>query len=120
MLVALLGWPQATFASKVEIDGDRALVAREVGGGLEAVSLSLPAIITTDLGLNEPRYFTLLNIMKAKKKLLDVLKQVDLGVDVTPRLKTLKVVEPGKRTAGVMVPVVATLVDKLRNEAKAI
>jgi len=120
MLAALLGWPQATFASKVVIDGDKALVTREVDGGLETVSLSLPAIVTTDLRLNEPRYVTLPNIMKAKKKQLDIVTPDALGVDVTPRLKTLKVAEPPKRSAGTMVPDVATLVAKLRNEAKVI
>jgi electron transfer flavoprotein beta subunit len=120
MLAALLDWPQATFASKVEIDGDKVKVTREVDGGLETVALSLPAIITTDLRLNEPRYVTLPNIMKAKKKTLDVVKPADLGVDVTPRLKTLKVMEPAKRSAGIKVPDVATLVAKLRNEAKVI
>jgi electron transfer flavoprotein beta subunit len=120
MLAALLDWPQATYASKIEIDGDKANVTREVDGGLEVVSLTLPAIVTTDLRLNEPRYVTLPNIMKAKKKTLDNVKPADLGVDVTPRLKTLKVSEPPKRAAGIMVPDVATLVDKLKNEAKAI
>ena len=120
MLAALLGWPQATFASKVVVDGGKVAVTREVDGGLETVSLTLPAIITTDLRLNEPRYVTLPNIMKAKKKVLEVVKPADLGVDVTPRLKTLKVVEPAKRTAGIKVPDVATLVAKLRNEAKVI
>jgi electron transfer flavoprotein beta subunit len=120
MLAALLGWPQATFASRVVIDGDRVSVTREVDGGLETISLALPAVITTDLRLNEPRYVTLPNIMKAKKKQLDIFKPADLGVDVTPRLKTVKVVEPPKRSAGVMVPDVATLVAKLRNEAKVI
>jgi electron transfer flavoprotein beta subunit len=120
MLAALLDWPQATYASKVEIDGDKVKVTREVDGGLEVVSLSLPAIVTTDLRLNEPRYVTLPNIMKAKKKTLDNVKPADLGVDVTPRLKTLKVVEPAKRSAGMIVPDVATLVAKLRNEAKVI
>jgi electron transfer flavoprotein beta subunit len=120
MLAALLGWPQATFASKVVIGDGKATVTREVDGGLETVALTLPAIITTDLRLNEPRYVTLPNIMKAKKKPLDVLKPADLDVDVTPRLKTLKVVEPPKRSAGVKVPDVATLVAKLRNEAKVI
>ncbi|HXA48554.1 MAG TPA: electron transfer flavoprotein subunit beta/FixA family protein [Burkholderiaceae bacterium] len=120
MLAALLDWPQATFASKVVVDGDKVSVTREVDGGLETVSLSLPAIVTTDLRLNEPRYVTLPNIMKAKKKVLDVFKPADLGVDVTPRLKTLKVVEPAKRSAGIKVPDVATLVAKLRNEAKVI
>ncbi len=120
MLAALLGWPQATFASKLVIEGDKAVVTREVDGGLETVSLSLPAIITTDLRLNEPRYVTLPNIMKAKKKQLDIMKPDALGVDVAPRLKTLKVAEPPKRSAGTMVPDVATLVAKLRNEAKVI
>ena len=118
MLAALLGWPQATFASKVTVDGDKATVTREVDGGLETISLTLPAIVTTDLRLNEPRYVTLPNIMKAKKKTLDVIQPDALGVDVTPRLKTLKVSEPAKRSAGTMVPDVATLVAKLKNEAK--
>jgi electron transfer flavoprotein beta subunit len=120
MLAALLGWPQATFASKVEVADGKATVSREVDGGLETLSLTLPAIITTDLRLNEPRYVTLPNIMKAKKKQLDTFKPEDLGVDVTPRIKTLKVSEPPKRGAGIKVPDVATLVDKLRNEAKVI
>ena len=120
MLGALLGWPQATFASKVVIADSKAAVTREVDGGLETLSLVLPAIITTDLRLNEPRYVTLPNIMKAKKKTLDVLTPDALGVAVAPRLKTLKVTEPAKRSAGVMVPDVATLVGKLRNEAKVI
>jgi electron transfer flavoprotein beta subunit len=120
MLAALLGWPQATFASKVTIEGDKAVVIREVDGGLETLSLNLPAIVTTDLRLNEPRYVTLPNIMKAKKKPLETVKPADLGVDVTPRLKTLKVAEPAKRSAGVIVPDVATLVAKLKNEAKVI
>ena len=120
MLAALLGWPQATFASKVEIADGHALVTREVDGGLETLSLTLPAIITTDLRLNEPRYVTLPNIMKAKKKQMDNFKPADLGVDVTPRIKTLKVSEPPKRSAGVKVADVAALVDKLRNEAKVI
>lgn len=120
MLAALLGWPQATFASKVTVDGDKATVTREVDGGLETISLTLPAIVTTDLRLNEPRYVTLPNIMKAKKKTLDVIQPDALGVDVTPRLKTLKVSEPTKRSAGTMVPDVATLVAKLKNEAKVI
>jgi len=120
MLAALARLPQATFASKVAIADGRAQVTREVDGGLETLSVSLPAIITTDLRLNEPRYVTLPNIMKAKKKQLDHLKPEDLGVDVTPRIKTLRVSEPPKRAAGVMVPDVATLVDKLRNEAKVI
>ena len=120
MLAALADLPQATFASKVEIAGDKATVTREVDGGLETISLSLPAVITTDLRLNEPRYVTLPNIMKAKKKQLDTLKPEDLGVDVKPRLKTLKVSEPPKRGAGVKVPDVATLVAKLKTEAKVI
>jgi electron transfer flavoprotein beta subunit len=120
MLGALLGWPQATFASKVVIADGKAAVTREVDGGLETLSLVLPAIITTDLRLNEPRYVTLPNIIKAKKKTLDVLTPDALGVAVAPRLKTLKVTEPAKRSAGVMVPDVATLVGKLRNEAKVI
>ena len=120
MLAALADLPQATFASKVEVSGDKATVTREVDGGLETISLSLPAVITTDLRLNEPRYVTLPNIMKAKKKQLDTVTPADLGVDVAPRLKTLKVSEPPKRGAGIKVPDVATLVDKLRNEAKVI
>ncbi|HEY4542088.1 MAG TPA: electron transfer flavoprotein subunit beta/FixA family protein [Noviherbaspirillum sp.] len=120
MLAALLGWPQATFASKVVVEDGKATVTREVDGGLETVALQLPAIVTTDLRLNEPRYVTLPNIMKAKKKQLDVVKPDELGVDVAPRLKTLKVVEPAKRTAGIKVPDAATLVQKLKNEAKVI
>jgi electron transfer flavoprotein beta subunit len=120
MLAALADLPQATFASKVEVAGDKANVTREVDGGLETVSLTLPAVITTDLRLNEPRYVTLPNIMKAKKKQLDTFKPEDLGVDVKPRLKTLKVSEPPKRGAGIKVPDVATLVNKLKNEAKVI
>ncbi|MFM8623343.1 MAG: electron transfer flavoprotein subunit beta/FixA family protein [Betaproteobacteria bacterium] len=120
MLAALLGWPQATFASKVEVAVDKATVSREVDGGIETLSLSLPAIVTTDLRLNEPRYVTLPNIMKAKKKQLDVFKPEDLGVDVKPRIRTLKVSEPPKRGAGVKVADVAALVDKLKNEAKVI
>ncbi|MEN9543251.1 MAG: hypothetical protein RLZZ598_84 [Pseudomonadota bacterium] len=120
MLAALLGWPQATFASKVEMTGDKVRVTREVDGGLETLDLTLPAVITTDLRLNEPRYVTLPNIMKAKKKPLEVIKPADLGVDVAPRIKTLKVAEPPKRSAGVKVPDVATLVTRLRNEAKVI
>jgi len=120
MLAALLGWPQATFASKVEVQGDKVQVTREVDGGLETIALTLPAIVTTDLRLNEPRYVTLPNIMKAKKKPLDTVTPESLGVDVAPRLKTLKVVEPAARKAGIMVPDVATLVDKLKNEAKVI
>jgi electron transfer flavoprotein beta subunit len=120
MLAALLGWPQATFASKVEVGDGSAQVTREVDGGLETVSVRLPAIVTTDLRLNEPRYVTLPNIMKAKKKALENLKPDALGVDVRPRLQTLKVVEPPKRKAGIKVPDAKTLVDKLRNEAKVI
>jgi electron transfer flavoprotein beta subunit len=120
MLAALLGWPQATFASKVTVEGGKATVSREVDGGIETLSLTLPAIVTTDLRLNEPRYVTLPNIMKAKKKQLDTFKPEDLGVDVKPRIKTLKVSEPPKRGAGVKVADVAALVDKLKNEAKVI
>ena len=120
MLAALLGWPQATFASKVVLEDGKVTVSREVDGGSETLALTLPAIITTDLRLNEPRYVTLPNIMKAKKKQLDVFKPEDLGVDVAPRLKTLKVVEPAKRSAGIKVPDAATLVAKLRTEAKVI
>ena len=120
MLAALAGLAQATFASKVEVSGDSAQVTREVDGGLETLKVRLPAVVTTDLRLNEPRYVTLPNIMKAKKKPLEVLKPEALGVDVAPRLKTLKVAEPPKRGAGVKVPDVATLVAKLKNEAKVI
>jgi len=120
MLAALAGLPQATFASKVEVADGGVRVTREVDGGLETLALKLPAIVTTDLRLNEPRYVTLPNIMKAKKKPLDVLKPADLGVDVSPRIRTLKVSEPPKRGAGVKVPDVATLVSKLKNEAKVI
>ena len=120
MLAALAGWAQGTFASKVEVAAGKARVTREVDGGLETVELALPAVVTTDLRLNEPRYVTLPNIMKAKKKPLEVVKPAELGVDVTPRLTTLKVAEPPKRGAGVKVPDVATLVDKLKNEAKVI
>jgi electron transfer flavoprotein beta subunit len=120
MLAALADLPQATFASKVEVADGRMSVTREVDGGLETLSMSLPAVVTTDLRLNEPRYVTLPNIMKAKKKQLDVMTPEDLGVDVTPRLKTLKVVEPPRRSAGVKVPDVAALVQKLKTEAKVI
>jgi electron transfer flavoprotein beta subunit len=120
MLAALLGWPQATFASKVKIDGGRAQVTREVDGGLETVSIKLPAVVTTDLRLNEPRYVTLPNIMKAKKKPLESVKPEALGVDVAPRLATLKVEEPPKRKSGVKLPDAKTLVERLRNEAKVI
>jgi electron transfer flavoprotein beta subunit len=120
MLAALADLPQATFASKVEVADGKATVSREVDGGMETLTLTLPAVITTDLRLNEPRYVTLPNIMKAKKKTLDVFKPEDLGVDVKPRLKTLKVSEPPKRGAGIKVADVAALVDKLKNEAKVI
>ncbi|HEV8500814.1 MAG TPA: electron transfer flavoprotein subunit beta/FixA family protein [Casimicrobiaceae bacterium] len=120
MLAGLLDWPQATFASKVDIAGDSATVKREVDGGLETVAMSLPAVITTDLRLNEPRYATLPNIMKAKKKPIETLTPDSLGVDVAPRLTTLKVEEPKKRVGGGKVASVAELVDKLRNEAKVI
>ena len=120
MLAALGDWPQATFASKVEIVDGKLQATREVDGGSEILSLSLPAIITTDLRLNEPRYVTLPNIMKAKKKQMDIVKPEDLGVDVAPRIKTLKVVEPPVRSAGIKVADVAALVDKLKNEAKVI
>ncbi|MFO1196468.1 MAG: electron transfer flavoprotein subunit beta/FixA family protein [Burkholderiaceae bacterium] len=120
MLAALAGLAQATFASKVEVADGKAKVVREVDGGFETVSVSLPAVVTTDLRLNEPRYVTLPNIMKAKKKPLENIKPADLGVDVTPRLKTLKVSEPPGRKAGVKVPDVAALVDKLKNDAKVI
>ncbi|WP_310567421.1 electron transfer flavoprotein subunit beta/FixA family protein [Hydrogenophaga sp.] len=120
MLAALADLPQGTFANKVEVVDGKVNVTREVDGGLETLSLSLPAIVTTDLRLNEPRYVTLPNIMKAKKKPLDVVKPEDLGVDVSPRLKTLKVSEPPKRGAGIKVADVAALVEKLKNEAKVI
>ena len=120
MLAALAELPQATFASKVEVAGDKVNVTREIDGGLETLALSIPAVITTDLRLNEPRYVTLPNIMKAKKKPLETVKPEDLGVDVAPRLKTLKVSEPPKRGAGVKVADVATLVNKLKTEAKVI
>jgi electron transfer flavoprotein beta subunit len=120
MLAALAGLPQATFASKVIVADGKATVAREVDGGAETLALTLPAVVTTDLRLNEPRYVTLPNIMKAKKKPLDTIKPEELGVDVTPRLKTLKVAEPAKRSAGVKVPDVKTLVEKLKTEAKVL
>lgn len=120
MLAALADLPQATFASKVEVADGKVSVTREVDGGLETLQLSLPAVITADLRLNEPRYVTLPNIMKAKKKPLDKLSPQELGVDVTPRLKTLKVAEPPQRSAGVKVADVAELVSKLKNEAKVI
>ena len=120
MLAALLGWPQATFASKVKLDGDKTQVTREVDGGLETISIKLPAVVTTDLRLNEPRYVTLPNIMKAKKKALETLKPEALGVEVSPRLTVLKVVEPSKRKAGVKVADVKALLGKLRDEAKVL
>jgi len=120
MLAALAGLPQATFANKVDLADGYAVVVREVDGGLETLKVKLPAIVTTDLRLNEPRYVTLPNIMKAKKKILDIFKPSDLGVDVTPRIKTLRVSEPPKRSAGIKVADVATLVSKLKNDAKVI
>jgi electron transfer flavoprotein beta subunit len=120
MLAALQGWPQATFASKVVIADGKASVTREIDGGLETLTISLPAVVTTDLRLNEPRYATLPNIMKAKKKPLDTVKPADLGIDVAPRLTTLKVTEPPKRSAGIKVADVADLVNKLKHEAKVI
>ncbi len=120
MLSALLGWGQATFISKIDIAGDEATVTREVDGGLEDIKVKMPLVASVDLRLNEPRYASLPNIMKAKKKPIDTKTAADLGVDATPRLKTLKVVEPPPRQAGVKVADVAELVDKLRNEAKVI
>ncbi|GAB2845989.1 electron transfer flavoprotein subunit beta/FixA family protein [Pseudoduganella ginsengisoli] len=120
MLASLLGWPQATFASNILLEGGRAIVTREIDGGLETLSLALPAVITADLRLNEPRYVTLPNIMKAKKKPLETVTPEALGIDVAPRLKTVKVTEPAKRSAGVKVPDVAALLAKLRTEAKVI
>ncbi len=120
MLSALLGWPQATFASKVKLTSDKAEVTREVDGGLETISIKLPAVVTTDLRLNEPRYVTLPNIMKAKKKSLEALKPETLGVDISKRLETIKVVEPPKRKAGTKVADAKALVEKLRNEAKVL
>ncbi len=120
MLAALLGWPQGTFASKIDIADGTATVTREVDGGLETIALKLPAIVTADLRLNEPRYASLPNIMKARKKTIDTIKPADLGVDPTPRLTTLKVSEPPARKAGIKVTDVAALLDKLRNEAKVI
>jgi electron transfer flavoprotein beta subunit len=120
MLAALLGWSQATFASKVKVADGRAEVTREVDGGLETLSIKVPAVITVDLRLNEPRYVTLPNIMKAKKKPMETVAPADLGVDVTPRLATLGVEEPPKRKGGVKVPDAKTLVEKLKNEAKVI
>ncbi len=120
MLGALLNWPQGTFASKVAIDGGKAIVTREVDGGLETLSMNLPAIITTDLRLNTPRYAALPAIMQAKRKPLETLTPADVGVDISPRLTTIKVTEPPKRSAGIKVPDVDTLIDKLKNEAKVI
>ncbi|MDZ4735537.1 MAG: electron transfer flavoprotein subunit beta/FixA family protein [Dongiaceae bacterium] len=120
MLAGLLGWAQGTFASKIAFDGEWLHVTREVNEGLEKIDIKLPAVITTDLRLNEPRYASLPNIMKAKKKPIETLKPADLGVDVTPRLKVLKVNEPPKRQAGVKVGSIAELIDKLKNEAKVI
>lgn len=120
LLAALADLPQATFASKIDIADGKAKVAREIDGGLQILEITLPAVVTTDLRLNEPRYVTLPNIMKAKKKPLEVLNPDALGVDVTPRIKTLKVSEPAKRSAGIKVPDVATLMSKLKNEAKVI
>ncbi len=120
MLAAMLGWPQATFASKLVKNDNSIIVTREIDGGLETLEITLPAVITADLRLNEPRYATLPNIMKAKKKPLETVTPDTLGVDITPRLKTLQVVEPGKRAGGVKVANVAELVSKLRNEAKVI
>jgi electron transfer flavoprotein beta subunit len=120
MLSALLGWPQATFISKIEIAGDQAQITREIDGGLERLTAKLPLVVTTDLRLNEPRYVTLPNIMKAKKKPLENIKPDQLGIDMAPRLKTVKVDEPSKRSAGVKVADVAELVHKLKNEARVI
>ena len=120
MLAALADLPQATFASKLKLEGEKAQVTREVDGGLETISIKLPAVVTTDLRLNEPRYVTLPNIMKAKKKTLENLKPEALGVDVSPRLTTVKVIEPSKRKAGIKVADVKALVDKLRNDAKVL
>ena len=120
MLAAMMNWAQATYASKVAVSGEKANVTREIDGGLETIEIKLPAVVTTDLRLNEPRYATLPNIMKAKKKPLETVTPEALGVDVAPRLQTLKVAEPPKRSAGVMVADVAQLVDKLKNEAKVI
>ena len=120
MLAALCDLPQVTCASKIVVEAGRASITREIDGGLETLQVTLPAVMTADLRLNEPRYVTLPNIMKAKKKPLEILKPADLGVDVTPRIKTLKVTEPPKRSAGIKVPDVATLVAKLKNEAKVI
>jgi electron transfer flavoprotein beta subunit len=120
MLAALLNWPQAAFISKIEVAGEAAQITREIDGGLEKLSAKLPMVVTTDLRLNEPRYVTLPNIMKAKKKPLETVKPADLGVDVAPRLTTVKVAEPPQRSAGVKVADVAELVNKLKNEARVI
>ena len=120
MVAALAGLAQATFASKIELNEDTATVTREIDGGLEVITVKLPAVVTTDLRLNEPRYASLPNIMKAKKKPVEVLTPEDLGIDVTPRVKTLKVTPPAERKAGIIVETVETLVDKLKNEAKVI
>jgi electron transfer flavoprotein beta subunit len=120
MLAALLGWPQGTFAFRIEIKEGEMGLTREIDGGLEKIRLRMPAVVTTDLRLNEPRFASLPNIMRAKKKPIDVLTPEDLGVDITPRVKTLKVTEPEKRDAGVRVKSVAELIDKLKNEAKVI
>jgi electron transfer flavoprotein beta subunit len=120
MLSALLGWSQATFASNIELGDGTADITREVDGGLETIKVKLPVVVTTDLRLNEPRYASLPNIMKAKKKPIDTMSPADLGVDMTPRLKTLSVVEPSKREGGVKVESVEELVEKLRNEVKVI
>jgi len=120
MLAALLAWPQATFASKLVIAEGKAIVTREVDGGLETLALTLPAVVTTDLRLNEPRYATLPNIMKAKKKTMDIIPAASLGIDIAPHLATLKVSEPPRRAAGIIVTSVAQLVDKLKNEAKVL
>lgn len=120
MLAALTGMPQATFASKIDLSETEATVTREVDGGLETITVKLPAVVTTDLRLNEPRYASLPNIMKAKKKPIDIMTPADLGVDVTPRVKTLKVNPPAERQAGIVVESVEQLVDKLKNEAKVI
>jgi len=120
MLSALMGWSQATFASEVEVAGDKAKVTREVDGGLQTIEVSMPTVVTVDLRLNEPRYASLPNIMKAKKKPIDIMSPADLGIDVTPRVKTRKVTPPAERQAGITVESVEQLVDKLKNEAKVI
>ncbi len=120
MVAALLGWAQGTFASKITLEDDKAHVTREIDGGLETLALSIPAVITTDLRLNEPRYASLPNIMKAKKKPIETINDIDIGMDFTPRLTTLKVTEPAKREAGIKVANVDELIEKLKNEAKVI